>query len=156
SLAKRYAWAAYLCGRLKQEREYDDYLAELKFSDTATTAALKWLELGSGLDWRTWQRKGCWSGQWLHWATPDQDPDEDPCPDKLWNLIQRHKAAHGKPPAYYAILMLDGDRLGELLRGSKDPKNPDDWGSGRARPENISRALTAFAIGEVETTVERD
>ena len=54
-----------------------------------------------------------WSGQWLHWQQPTGGEDEQPCPDEVWKQIKtaRHPSALGKPPAYYAVLMLDGDRL---------------------------------------------
>src|SRR5256885_11974945 len=45
---------------------------KLKFSDTATVAAKKWLKSGEPLNWRD-QKDPLWSGQWLHW--PTQDPD---------------------------------------------------------------------------------
>jgi CRISPR-associated protein Cmr2 len=61
-----------------------------------------------------------WSGQWLHWSRRDEDPEEEKVPEALWGRI-RAARANSKPPAYYAILMLDGDHLGKWLRGEKAP-----------------------------------
>lgn len=152
SLVKRYAWPVYLCGKLKpQDRRFDEYLDELKFSDTATTAARNWLSSGAPLD----RSGGPWSGQWLHWRSRDQDPDEDPCPPRSWDQIQQKKAKDGPPPAYYGVLVLDGDSLGKLLRGARNPDEPDAWGIGHERPTNISSRLTEFALTQVEAVVEQ-
>lgn len=154
SLVKRFAWPHFFCDRLRRQVPREVYLKELKFADTATTAARKWLANAS----IRWGDIDDWSGQWLHWAqrvpkkaTPDEDP-EDPCPDGLWRQIQATKAADGPPPAYYAVLMLDGDGLGKLLRRA----DPDDWGSGPVRPTSVSAALTAFALEQVQDIVEKE
>jgi len=66
----------------------------------------------------------------------DTDPSGDP--DQYQKRIeQARRMALGKrcPPAYYAILAADGDRMGKLLDGIED--------SGRHR--DISRKLAAFA-----------
>jgi CRISPR-associated protein Cmr2 len=136
---------------LKQNRQFSEYLEELKFSDTATTAALNWLAGGTRLDWQ----RGMWSGQWLHWRSREQDPDEEPCPPRVWDQIQRKKAADGVPPAYFGVLMLDGDALGKLLRGALNPDVPDAWGVGHDRPANISGKLTEFALAQAKTIVEQ-
>jgi CRISPR-associated protein Cmr2 len=139
SLVKRFAWPAFLAGKLRHG------VKDLSYSDTATLAAAAWLPPPAempeeGLDWRRLRR---WSGQWLHWIRPDQDESEK-CPRKVWDFLQERKHARGKPPAYYAILMVDADRLGEKLQEAPGP--------GRSR--TISAALTHFALHVVPKVVE--
>lgn len=86
-----------------------------RFPDTATLAAAEWLD-ATGLE-----LPESWSGQWLHWTHPREDP-EDECPPETWKRIQGAKQRArdedlGAPPTYYAVLMMDGDRLGRWLRG---------------------------------------
>jgi CRISPR-associated protein Cmr2 len=115
SLVKRYAWSAYLAEQLGLARD------DLRYPDTATVAARLWLqENGINPD-----RFNNWSGQWLHWTQPNpQDEDDDAIPPGLWEQIRaaRRKQA---PPAYLAILMLDGDRMGQWLRGQHSPRVRD-------------------------------
>src|SRR5262249_42457063 len=104
---------------------------ELSYSDTATVAAALWLPA------RDWRR---WSGQWLHWRKPDEDPDET-CPEHVWKWIQEQKRQHASgPPTYYAVLMADADRLGQQLG---------------LHGKRVSAALTRFALREVRDIVER-
>lgn len=101
---------------------------QLRFADTATIAAARWLEQAreAGFDWlkpdRVRERHHNWSGQWLHWARAAQDADES-CPPEVFAQIKkaRDSVGLGKPPAYYGVLMLDGDALGEWLRGDRSP-----------------------------------
>jgi len=97
-------------------------LDALHFDDTATVAARKWLE-ASGIDINEIRRQyGKWSGQWLHWSKKDFEED-DPCPDKVWEIIEKaKKKMKSGPPAYYAILQMDGDEMGKWLSGRKSPK----------------------------------
>ena len=100
-------------------------------SDTATIAAALWLAEGDfAIDPRDeLENSERWSGQWLHWATLDRpsgkrNEDEqqkyDPPPTQnQGNRIRAKPPAQGPPPAYYAILVLDGDRMGSWLRGEK-------------------------------------
>ncbi len=121
SLVKRFAWPAYFATALGQNP------AEGRFADTATVAAATWLRQEPALDPNQVRHdERDWSGQWLHWPRPDFDPDEPIVPPRIWRAIhdkkQAHKKqAHGDPPAYYAVLMLDGDHLGRWLRGDLGP-----------------------------------
>src|SRR6266542_1118013 len=158
SLVKRFAWPAYFVDRLGLDPK------DLRFSDSATIAAKLWLEPDRGKGTEALKpdearrkpdnRGHAWNGQWLHWAKPNQDEDEDKCSESVWKAIQAKKARQGKPPTYYAILMMDGDDLGKLLRGEEDSDH--SWGRGPDRYRNISRALTGFAVNEVERIVEKD
>jgi CRISPR-associated protein Cmr2 len=97
---------------------------DLRFPDTWTMAAAKWLN-DAGIAWRHNNGSVPWNGHWLHWSRADENLDDaNCCPEELWQQIQKAKEskAHGKPPVYYAILKLDGDNLGGWLRGEKSPK----------------------------------
>lgn len=87
----------------------------LRFPDIDTICAADWLdEAGLG----ELPQQGEWSGHWLRpqreGAVPD--PDEPPCPPHIAEIIQSARRKLGAPPAYYAILMLDGDSMGDRLR----------------------------------------
>lgn len=120
-LIKRFFWHAHI--RKKLELQPND----LRFDDTATTAAALWLEKGhkalgaEAIDVETMRRNAGWSGQWLH---SRKEGDEDECPRVLWQRIQNLSKPEklGKAPAYYAVVVLDGDRLGDWLRGRLAPK----------------------------------
>jgi CRISPR-associated protein Cmr2 len=115
ALIKRFSGPAYF--RRKLGLESDD----LRYDDTATVAAAEWLS-HAGIDHEEERRRhGGWSGQWLHWPRPDFDPGE-PCPDELWTVVKKARDEHRMPPAYYAVLMLDGDEMGKWLRGDKSPR----------------------------------
>ncbi len=102
----------------------------LRTPDTATVAATKWLkhacQLGYDLDPdRAYERYGEWNGQWLFWTKKDQreEKGEQPVPEPLWQIIHeaRGDSRLGPPPAYYAILMMDGDHMGRWLSGEISP-----------------------------------
>lgn len=112
SLVKRFAWAAYFRPTFRLDWH------DLRYPDTATVAATCWLRQAE----ITPDDTDNWSGQWLHWSQPDQDEEEDPIPDGLWRRIRDARQKHGRPPAYYAVLMLDGDHMGQWLRGALGPK----------------------------------
>lgn len=122
ALVKRFAAPAFLRSRLQLS------LDDLRFPDTWTVAAAKWLSDAS-IDWKNdWRdeagRPVPWNGHWLQWSEPDQNLDDaDMCPAELWAQIQDSKRPEqfGSPPVYYAILKLDGDDLGSWLRGEKSP-----------------------------------
>ncbi|MBB4266674.1 type III-B CRISPR-associated protein Cas10/Cmr2 [Roseospira visakhapatnamensis] len=144
SLVKRFAFPAFLDQALGLER------ADARFPDTATVAAMAWLE-DADLDWRLRADRGDWSGQWLHWKTPKQGKHEDdePCPPDVWEEIgaARIRAADrnlGVAPAYYAILAADGDRMGDLLRKAMGP----------AEHARVSEVLGHFAVHSVRPIVE--
>jgi len=133
SLVKRYAWAAHLC---KQD-VLNLNPQKLRYSDTATVAAKRWLPPPEVVP-------DDWNGQWLHWTRRNQEDDEPACPPKVWEFIQARKKTHSKPPTYYAILILDSDRIGELLREA----------ASQERSLAVSAALTSFALNDVPHKVE--
>jgi CRISPR-associated protein Cmr2 len=114
ALAKRFAWAAFFADRLRLDP------SERRFPDAATVAAAQWLAT-AGIDPDdVWRRDRSWSGQWLHWERPDQDEDADRVPDAVWKAIRAGRAKD-RPPTYLAVLVMDGDRIGQWLRGQKAP-----------------------------------
>jgi CRISPR-associated protein Cmr2 len=128
SLVKRFAWAFHY-------RELERNISP--FPDIDTVCATYWLTQ-SGVAFH--QQNG-WSGHWLRWEKNLSQQDaaaegEDPCPANVWSDIQRAKKDFGRPPAYYAVLALDGDGIGGLLANCA-----------RDGYEKISSALTAFAAG---------
>ncbi len=128
ALVKRFAWPAYLARKIGLD------VRTLRFTDTATMAASKWLGEGELLDpLAVWQSERHWSGQWLHWATPDQD-DDAVCPPSVWDRIQAKKR-ESKPPTYFALMHLDGDNMGGLFKGS------------RSDITGTTTRLTTFAAG---------
>lgn len=176
ALAKRFAAPAFLCGELGLNPQ------QLRFPDMATVAAADWLkrarEMGIDLDTdRIRQEHDAWSGQWLHWPAQDSDPDEEPCPREVFELIHRARTNEdlGPPPAYSAVLAMDADSMGQWLRGDKSPPVRDvlhprllDYYEGLSgtaesldarRPVGpalhaaISEALTNFAVHVVPQIV---
>ncbi len=152
SLVKRFAWPASLATRLEVER------IERRFPDTATVAAARWLEHKTTLDPENVRDdEGHWSGQWLHWNKRDegQEDGEKKVPEAIWETIRAKKRDPKHPvlPTYYAVLMLDGDRMGKWLRG-------DYKTAGRPLPAGdiiqglISKALGQFAVEKAPTIVE--
>lgn len=149
SLVKRFAWAAYFADRLDLKPK------ELRFDDTATEAARLWLSnraFPGPIRPDAMRREvGDWSGQWLHWARPNQAKDEDAVPGPAWEAIQRRKNHHPEPvPTYYAILVMDGDDMGKWLRGEKGLV------LGQNLHQCLSDALTRFALREAPRVVEQD
>jgi CRISPR-associated protein Cmr2 len=119
ALAKRFAPPAFMTEELGIDRK------ELLFPDTATVAAAEWLEREAPEIDRI-RRHGEWSGQWLQWERRDLDPDDE-CPEPVWKMIADARKRLGsesksvRPPAYYAVLAMDGDSMGKWLRGDKAP-----------------------------------
>lgn len=116
SLVKRFAWPALLASELGSS------FAEGSFPDTATIAAQTWLREAGISPTQIRRQHGHWNGQWLHWVCPDQDADEQPVASDLWRTIQEQRKKLGSPPAYYAILHMDGDEMGLWLSGHRGPK----------------------------------
>lgn len=146
SLVKRFAWPTYF-----SEERLNLNPTELRFSDTSTIAAREWLQTGEELDPEgIWKRDRYWSGQWLHWKSPNQDEEEDRCPTELWKQILSKRKKQGPPPTYLAVVVMDGDKMGDLFRGEPEK----DWGHGRERIQKISQALSHFALHEVGKIVE--
>jgi CRISPR-associated protein Cmr2 len=108
ALTKRFALPVHLAGELGVDRHH-------QFPDTATVAARPWLER-SGLEWPD----DC-NGQWLYWRRHDQDENEKPVPEPVWNRIRKARQDHGWPSAYLVVLVMDGDKMGQWLRGDKNP-----------------------------------
>jgi len=123
AMVKRFAGMAFLRDQLQLST------GDLRFPDTWTVAAAEWLERAQ-INWQAnWNNDADqhvpWNGHWLNWSKPDQDlEDADRCPPDLWSRIQdaRNPEKCGTPPVYYVILKLDGDDLGDWLRGEKSPK----------------------------------
>ncbi|HUY35538.1 MAG TPA: type III-B CRISPR-associated protein Cas10/Cmr2 [Pirellulales bacterium] len=116
ALVKRFAGAAFLWRELGLADP-----RELRWDDTATVAARRWLEKAGVNPRAVREDEDDWSGQWLHWPGQNAEEDEEKCPDGVWEQIQHARKKHGNPPAYYAILVLDGDYLGGWLRGERSP-----------------------------------
>lgn len=152
SMVRRFAWSLYFS--TKGRIDLDPRM--LRFSDSATVAARFWLKDGDvAIDPQTqWQKHDRWSGQWLHWKTVDQGKKEkeEDCPDDLFDDIKSKRKKQGNPPTYYAILMTDGDKMGNLFRGVGNKH--DDWGEGKDRIRKISEALANFAQKEAKNIIE--
>lgn len=162
SLVKRFAWSAYFAGANGgPDSRLGLDVRDLPFPDTATIAAQNWLE-----EWeqaskteqkkiiidRSSRNRLCeWNGQWLHWDKPDADSDDYRCPDDLWQRIKARKSDVGSPPAYYAILLMDGDHMGRLFGGTGQS---DSWGAGKNRYREITKRLTVFSADVVASIVD--
>lgn len=138
SLVKRFAWPVALAPRLGVAP------GTLRFPDIRTLAARVWLNR-AGIDWRTLQDQGRWSGDWLRWKSPEEAEarGEQPPPNDIWQQIEDARREHGQPPSYYGVLMLDGDRMGEKV-GNADSE----------LRQQISAALGDFAAGHVPGIVD--
>ena len=114
ALVKRFAAPAYLAKQLELEAE------DLRFEDTSSVAAAEWYTRHEDL--REYAKKQR-SSSWLHWARPNQEQDEgeDVVPSAIWGSLKAARDQE-RPPAYYAILMVDGDEMGAWLRGEKSPR----------------------------------
>ncbi|MCI0721012.1 MAG: type III-B CRISPR-associated protein Cas10/Cmr2 [Acidobacteria bacterium] len=120
AMVKRFAAPVFLKDILGLDAD------DLRFSDTWTIAAAEWLshaeKAGSKLGPKP---MAAWNGQWLHWNTERDDPDEPRCLGAALEKIKTARSKLGKPPVYYAILKLDGDDLSGWLRGEKSPRVRD-------------------------------
>ena len=145
SLVKRFAWSHYF----STKQVFDINTQELRYEDTATIAAAKWLSDGTPLipnQVRKRHHKEGWSGQWLHWASnapPGEDPDEDRMPDLVSRAIQAKKDNQGRPPTYYVLFQFDADEMGGRFNGVQ---NADDY-------RKISRTLGGFSLNVIEPIV---
>ncbi len=117
ALTKRFAAPVYLNRILRLDR------TAVRFDDTATVAAAGWLRKAGIHPEQFFDEGSGWSGQWLHWPTQRFDRDEKPVPHELWDQIlhARSPKSLGPPPTYYALLMMDGDQMGQWLGGKKTP-----------------------------------
>ncbi|GIW97292.1 MAG: hypothetical protein KatS3mg111_0625 [Pirellulaceae bacterium] len=120
ALVKRFCGPVWF----SEELGFDDP-RQLRFDDTATVAAMPWLQRAAqrsdGFDFRSWQNGDGWSGQWLHRESVEDEDAE--CPPDLAAIIRRLTGSDvlGRPPSYYGVLALDGDRLGQWLQGELSP-----------------------------------
>lgn len=143
SLVKRFAWAVYWSEKLGLQPD------DLRYSDTPTMAAKKWLSDHPTLNPNDFRP---WNGQWLHWASDDQGKDNgDPKrPTGLKARIDaKSKSQGGGPPTYYALLHLDGDNMGDVFQGAIGKQ----FGNGIERFQAVTKRLTAFAQRDVERIV---
>ena len=125
------------------------------FPDVDTICAGKWLANANarGLFDRsqacTDQGRRYWSGHWLRWKyrLDGQKPDaeeREACPDQpTWDAIQKAIKELGKAPSYFTVLILDGDRMGELMRHANENQLKE-----------ISGTLADFALKKVQPLVE--
>ncbi|MEJ5341200.1 MAG: type III-B CRISPR-associated protein Cas10/Cmr2 [Thermogutta sp.] len=139
SLVKRFAWPAYFVDELGLDPR------KMRLDDVATVAAAEWLSQEPALSpQKVREQHGGWSGEWLHWNRPEQDDEEGFCPPGVWEQIKKKRNRQGGAPTYYAVLMMDGDRMGKHLRARP----------GREHPRTISKALMTFALNHAPKIVE--
>lgn len=138
SLVKRFAWPTHIAPRLSQHPR------KRRLPDTATVAACDWLQEAE-IRPDDWWDNGSWNGQWLHWDRADADPDEERVPDELWSQIRRARRQLGAPPSYFAVLVADGDRMGERFRKAD-----------REAAQRISKKLSGFAVNAVPQIVRTE
>ena len=116
ALCKRFAAPATFVRELRLEP------ADLRFPDTATVAAAEWLD-EAGIEPDEVRREHRdWNGRWLHLRRRDEDKDEEPPPERVWERIKAAQKEKGLPSSYYAILALDADHMGQWLKGDYAPK----------------------------------
>ncbi|GEM_PF-304753 len=131
ALVKRFAGPVFFVEKFQLE---DRRL--LRMADTATVAARCWLERAkqkdseTGFDFEkkeTWadgsEKELAWSGHWLHWHDREEAEEEEKPPELLRKKLKKlvHPDCLGQPPIYYAVLLMDGDRLGQWLQGKQSP-----------------------------------
>lgn len=125
SLTKRFALSCCLGEALGLDHE-SQY-----FPDTAIIAAQCWLKQAQ-IDPKEFRATyKFWNGQWLHGR---KGPDSGDWPenqkenvkeafDNLQSEVRNATQSIGRPPpGYYAILVADGDQMGEWLAGRKAPQ----------------------------------
>ncbi|MBM3327468.1 MAG: type III-B CRISPR-associated protein Cas10/Cmr2 [Calditrichaeota bacterium] len=88
------------------------------FPDTATIAATLWLN-DTGINPDDYWKEGYWSGQWLHWQKIDEEEDQSPGVELFKRIKDQRKKC--PVPTYYAVIMLDGDHMGQWIQGEKSP-----------------------------------
>ena len=119
ALCKRFAAPATLA------RELDLPPEEFRFPDTATVAAMDWLRAAGIEPDEVRRRTGDWNGRWLHQTSRTAvEDDEAPPQQEVWNRIATAQK-NTRPPAYYAILMMDADHMGRWLGGDFGPSVRD-------------------------------
>ncbi len=116
ALVKRFSGPCFFRDRLQLEAE------DLRYEDTASVAARCWLDEPEHSTLKEYAQRYHGS-QWLYWSTPTQglEDDDQPIPEDVWRELLEARRRE-RPPAYYAVLMLDGDDMGRWLRGDKSPQ----------------------------------
>lgn len=114
ALVKRFAMEAFLAREIGIDENEG-------FPDTATVAARPWLNRPGAERIKQFSARSDWNGQWLHWPKRDAE-EEDECSPGVWETIQQAKRDAGPSPTYYAVLMLDGDSMGDWLAGKNSPR----------------------------------
>jgi CRISPR-associated protein Cmr2 len=112
ALTKRFALPAMLAKEIG---------VDVRFPDIATLAAAPWFAEARRRTGFDHTKIKPWNGQWLHWAKRDQEEDEDACDQTTWQELTCARRKLGAPPAYYAVLSLDADRMGAWLKGDAGP-----------------------------------
>ncbi len=151
SLAKRFAWPAFFQQRLQTEtkdsQEGNARGNRFRFLDTASVAAWHYLEQAKeqiGEERMPQFEDGSASGQWLHWKSRQDDPEEPSVPQDDWDWILAARKKLGFPPTYYAVLMIDGDRMGQKLRQLSLPQHTA-----------VSQVIANFALFRVAEIVQK-
>ena len=135
-LVKRFAWAT----------DFVD-VPKPRYPDTATVGAVCWLKEQGLIP--AMRDTPAWSGQWLHWPKRHSDDSgEESVPSALWEALRKARKL-SKPPAYYAVLLGDGDHMGRWMRGEFTPH----LSASEARAK-VSAALNTFAMTKVRAIVE--
>lgn len=98
-------------------KKFSCRMEDLRLDDTATVAATAMLSREK-LDISSLRKSALdagtsWSGQWLHGR-------EDNPPEIIRKYISTYEN-RSEIPAYYAILVMDGDHMGQWLQGQKTP-----------------------------------
>lgn len=115
ALVKRLAFPAYFNSLLNLKSD------DTRFPDTATLAATIWLKQAGFTEAEL--RNGDWNGQWLH-ENDREERSGDAAPPWVKKRVQTAKSnGLGSPPTYYAILLMDGDSLGDWL-SARHPSSP--------------------------------
>ena len=153
SLVKRFAWPAFFA------KQWGLDPAERRFPDTATIAAARWLSHDDPLNPDdVWKQERRWSGQWLHWKSQDEGKEdgERPVSDRVWRIIgaKKRNPEHPPLPTYYAVLVLDGDRMGDWVQGRYKTRDGRPLPPGEVIQSTISRALGRFAVERARGIVE--
>ena len=112
ALVKRFAGPVVLADELSL------HASKLRFPDTATVAAAGWLSKASISPDSIREESGYWSGRWLH---NTMELDEPNCPQTVQSKLRVAAKNFGPAPVYFAVLKMDGDDIGEWLRGDKSP-----------------------------------
>ena len=164
-LVKRFAWRFYFSNENGRKME----IGKKRVPDTSTIAAMSWMDRlrekpGAPLLYEKAEntlmnedkKNPHWTGHWLHWKTrdelADETGDEPKCPEHIWNelILKSRDAAASKglprfPPSYYAIIKLDGDKMGDRFKKST-----------REQFLSLGSNLSRFALENVQGIVERD